>query len=65
MDIYILTPEGFALMERSVEKECAGMPDNVGVSVALWRLRELMKGYRYALDNGYKGQAYEERESQP
>ncbi len=54
MDIPILTDEGFYLMEQSVEKQCKNMLDTVGISVALWRLNALMKGYKYALQNGYK-----------
>jgi hypothetical protein len=53
MDIPVLTKAGFELMVKSLEETCADMPPNVGVSVALWRLRELIKGYQYALDKGY------------
>lgn len=53
----------FALMEQCVAKECEGMDEETtGVSVALWRLRELLKGYRYALSTGYR---VEERETNP
>lgn len=48
-----MTEEGFCAMERSVAKECKDLPDGIGISVALWRLRELLHGYRYAIDNGY------------
>jgi hypothetical protein len=65
MDIPLLTPTGFAAMEESVARECANLTSNTGISIALWRLHELMKGYRYALNNGYHTEAYEERESQP
>lgn len=69
--INILTPEAFAKMEKSVAEECAGMDVNkTGVSVVLWRLKELLRGYRWALDHGYQThktpvEVYEERETSP
>jgi hypothetical protein len=44
------------LMAVSVESETQGMSENIGVSVALWRLKELIKGYQFAVRSGY-GQA--------
>lgn len=60
----VMTKEGFEAMEHSVAEECAGKPEKTGIVVALWRLRALLDGYRWALDHGY-GVAYEERETQP
>jgi hypothetical protein len=62
-----MTRSGFELMEKSVATECEGMDEiNTGVSVALWRLRDLMSGYRFALDLGYGfKENYEERETSP
>ena len=51
--INVLTRAGFEKMEASVAKECADLPQNIGISVALWRLRELLQGYRYAIDHNY------------
>ena len=51
--IAILTRSGFEKMEDSVKRECVDLPSTVGISVALWRLRELLLGYRYAIDHGY------------
>lgn len=68
MTIPVLTPDGFKLMKDSIEKECAGLDElRTGVSVVLWRLRELVKGYEYALEHGYTSQAYlvDERETNP
>lgn len=64
MIIPMLSPDAFAKMELSVANECQGLDElKTGVSVVLWRLRELLKGYRYALDHGYSsGVHYEERE---
>jgi hypothetical protein len=53
MDIPILTKEGFYVMEQSIAKECKDLEPNIGISVALWRLNELVKGYKYALEHGY------------
>lgn len=70
-NISILTNEGFAAMEQSVADECKDRPDETGVVVALWRLRALLKGYRFAVDAGYNPGAvvseerYEERETGP
>jgi hypothetical protein len=62
-----MTRSGFELLEESVAKECEGMDEEqTGVSVALWRLRELMSGYRFALDLGYGfKENHEERETSP
>ena len=55
-----MTPEMFKLMEDSVAKECQGLDElKTGISVVLWRLRELLIGYRYALDHGYVSQTHE------
>jgi len=61
-----MTSEMFALMEESVAKECKDLDElTTGVSVVLWRLRELLAGYRYALDHGYENYVYAERETNP
>jgi len=49
----LLTPDKFFLMEQSLAKDTKDMPDDVGVSVALWRLRALVAGYKWALNKGY------------
>lgn len=56
----ILTPNNFKVMEQSFVDETADMPDDVGISVALWRLKALMAGYRWALDNGMTGVTIED-----
>ena len=48
----LLTPEGFYKMEQSLTQETKDMPEDVGVSVALWRLKALVAGYKYALEHG-------------
>lgn len=53
MDVPMLTETGFHQMEVNLEKECAGMPKNVGISIALWRLEALMAGFKAALSHGY------------
>jgi len=47
-------PIDIELMDQSLEEECKGMPIDIGISVALWRLKELIKGYKYAVTQGYK-----------
>ena len=42
------------VMIDSVNNECKDLNEQViGVSVVLWKLRQLLDGYRYALDHGY------------
>lgn len=50
-----MLPEQFVQMEETLAKaEASGKHGfNAGISVALWRLRGLMGGYRWALDHGY------------
>jgi hypothetical protein len=62
-----MTRDSFELLEESLAKECEGMDEiGTGVSVALWRLRELVRGYRFALDLGYGfKENHEERETSP
>lgn len=59
----ILTPDGFGVMEKSFYDDTQGLSDEVGISVALWRLRALMAGYRWALDNGMTGTIVEQHEA--
>ena len=42
-------------MNHSVETECKDMDENIGISVVLWRLKELIKGYQFAVKAGYHG----------
>lgn len=41
------------LMRQSVDSECKDLGENIGISVALWRLRELIQGYTWAVSKGY------------
>lgn len=50
-----LTPPLFELMDKSFLEATKDTPHDVGISVALWRMQALMKGYRYALEHGYHG----------
>ena len=52
MDIPLLTVTGFEQMEQQIT-QAGALPSNVGMTVILWRLQALVKGYRYALDHGY------------
>ena len=59
-----ITPEIWEKMDSSIRDECKDLDElKTGISVVLWRLRSLMKGYKYALDHGYTGP--DERESNP
>lgn len=44
----------FRAMQESVARETKDLPPNVGISVALFRLKELMQGYDYAISKGYE-----------
>lgn len=44
----------FRAMQASVARETKDLPPNVGISVALFRLKELLQGYDYAIAKGYE-----------
>ncbi len=46
----MLRKRDFYAMEQSVTESTIGMPEDTGISVTLWKLRELLKGYRWAVD---------------
>ncbi len=46
--------EHFIAMEKSLDAETKSWRGETGISVALWRLRALMLGYRYAISHGWK-----------
>ena len=54
LDAPILTEAGFHQMDDSITRDCLGMPKNIGISVALWRLEALMAGFKVALSHGYQ-----------
>lgn len=43
----------FDAMEYDLDKATHHMDGQVGISVALWRLRALVLAYRWALQHGY------------
>ena len=46
--------EHFDAMEISLEDATKRMKGETSISVALWRLRALMLGYRWAISHGWK-----------
>lgn len=50
-----MLPHEFAAMEESLHaaEQTGRHGHNAGISVALWRLRGLVLGYRWALDHGF------------
>jgi hypothetical protein len=46
-----LTVTGFEQLEEQMLQST--LPPTVGMTVILWRLQELIRGYRYAIDHGY------------
>ncbi len=46
--------EQFDAMEKSLEEATRLRDGNMSISVALWRLRGLMLGYRWAITHGWK-----------
>ena len=56
-------PINIEMMDQSVEAECKDMPNDIGISIALWRLKELIKGYKYAVTQGYKVSVQEGHQS--
>ncbi len=55
LDIPILTPDSFGILEKSIVTATLDMPDSVGMTISLWRLKALIAGYRWALDHGMTG----------
>lgn len=49
-----MSREQFDRMEASFNEAASGMHENVGISVAAWRLQHLMSMARWALDHGYE-----------
>lgn len=45
--------EQFDAMEKSLEEGTRLLVGNTSISVALWRLRALVLGYRWALAHGW------------
>jgi hypothetical protein len=52
----------FRAMQSSLTSETKDMAPTVGISIALYRLKELMEGYDYALSKGYEAPIQEESE---
>jgi hypothetical protein len=50
----MMTREQFDVMQDSYNKGSIGYPDTVGISVANWRLQNLMAATKWALDHGYE-----------
>jgi hypothetical protein len=41
-------------MKVSIANETADLSPNIGISIALFRLKELIQGYDYAISKGYE-----------
>lgn len=43
----------YTTLRDFVENAATSMDPNIGFSVSIWKLEDLLMGYQYALDNGY------------
>jgi hypothetical protein len=50
----------FKAMQAALMSETKDLSPTVGISIALFRLKELMEGYDYALGKGYEAPINEE-----
>lgn len=44
----------FKSMQQSIASETKDLSPTTGISIALFRLKELMEGYQYAIEKGYE-----------